>query len=154
MGPMNDQPTRPSPADVTEPARSELGTIVVLNRDLFFGVRIGNLLRSLGYAVDFAPSTAAFVDLVRTTRPPPVLAILDLNGAVEWEPVRALAADPAVPTPLLAFGPHTDVAGRRVAKAAGVGRLVSNGEFHRDMAGLVRRYALPAPALDGEQLGE
>ena len=42
--------------------------------------------------------------------------------------------------PTLAFGPHVDVEGRRAAKAAGVTRIVSNGQFHSDMAGLIERY--------------
>jgi hypothetical protein len=43
-------------------------------------------------------------------------------------------------TPTLAFGPHVDIENRRAAKAAGVGRIVSNGQFHSDTAGLIERY--------------
>jgi hypothetical protein len=53
-----------------------------------------------------------------------------------------------VATPLLGFGPHVDVDGRRAAKAAGLTRIVSNGEFHRDLVALVARYAHP-PAGEG-----
>lgn len=118
-------------------------TIVVLNRDLMFGVRIADVARGLGHAVLFARDAAGFADLLRTTEPAPVLGIVDMNAGVEWGIVRALVDDPAVATPLLAFGPHLDVANRRAAKAAGVDRLVTNGEFHRDMVDLVRRYARP-----------
>ncbi len=127
-----------------DPEATTIGTIAVLNRDLMFGVRIGNGLRSLGYAVRFASDTAGFVDLVRATVPPPILGIVDMNAGVDWDLVRALVDDPGVTIPILAFGPHLDVANRRAAKAAGVDRLVTNGEFHRDMVGLVRRYALPS----------
>ncbi len=131
-------------AEQPTPVAAALGTIGVLNRDLMFGVRIGNGLRSLGYAVRFASDTAGFVDLVRATVPPPILGIVDMNAGVDWDLVRALVDDPGVTIPILAFGPHLDVANRRAAKAAGVDRLVTNGEFHRDMVGLVRRYALPS----------
>ena len=124
-------------------ALTTLGMIAVLNRDLMFGVRIGNTLRSLGYDVRFARDTETFAGLLRTTRPAPVLGVVDMNAPVDWTLVRALVDDPETVTPLLAFGPHTDAEGRRAAKAAGVHRLVSNGEFHRDMVGLVRRYARP-----------
>lgn len=127
-------------------ARPTLGTVTVLNRDLMFGVRIGNQLRSLGYAVQFARDTDGFVDLLRTTLPAPVLGVIDMNNAIDWSQIQSLVADPAVATPLLAFGPHTDVAGRRTAKAAGVDRLVSNGDFHRDMVALVQRYAHSTPS--------
>ncbi|MDF3015147.1 MAG: hypothetical protein K0R44_372, partial [Thermomicrobiales bacterium] len=42
--------------------------------------------------------------------------------------------------PTLAFGPHVDIEGRRAAKAAGVTRIVSNGQFHTDTVGLIERY--------------
>lgn len=118
------------------------GQIVVLNRDLFFGVRLGNAMREAGYRVEFAKETAAFVERVRAQEPAAVLGIVDLNAGVDWEQIATLTADPAVATPILVFGPHMDVTGFRSAKAAGVRRIVSNGEFHRDMVGLVARYAL------------
>ena len=49
----------------------------------------------------------------------------------------------AVDVPILAFGPHKDVEGFRSAKAAGVTRVVANGEFSRSLPDLVRRYATP-----------
>ncbi len=122
-----------------------LGTIAVLNRDLMFGVRIGKGLRSHGYVVRFATDTAGFADLLRLPVPAPILGIVDMSAGVDWDLVRGLVDDPGVVTPILAFGPHLDVANRRAAKAAGVDRLVTNGEFHRDMVGLVRRYARPTP---------
>lgn len=116
------------------------GLVVIQNRDLLFGMRIRNALRSLGYAPRFTPDTDAFVRAVRESDPAPALAVIDMNGPVDWGLIEALVADPAVVTPLLAFGPHVDVASRRAAKAAGVTRIVSNGDFHRDTVGLIRRY--------------
>ncbi len=124
-------------------ASGSSGTVVVLNIDLMFGVRIGNGLRGLGYDVTFAKDARRFAEVVRETRPAPVLGLIDMNAGIAWETIAELANDLAVATPLLAFGPHVDVAGRRAAKAAGVDRIVSNGEFHRSMVELVRRYALP-----------
>jgi hypothetical protein len=124
-------------------ARQE-GEIVVLNRDLFFGVRIGNLLRSAGYSVFFAQTTPAFIDQIRESRSAPVLGLIDMSAGVDWEAIHALTADPTITTPTLVFGPHKDVEGFRAAKNAGVTRVVSNGDFHRDALALVRRYARPA----------
>ncbi len=127
--------------DDSDAVEREPGTIVVLNRDLMFGMRVRNAARSLGFEAVFAAETAGFAEAVRARRP--LLGVIDMNGAVDWAVVRALRDDDAVRTPLLAFGPHVDVAGRRAAKGAGVDRLVSNGEFHRDTVGLLRRYAAP-----------
>ena len=132
--------TRPTQTASPEPA-ADLGAIVVLNRDLLFGSRMTSHLRPLGYAVVFARDAETFADLVRSLRPGPVLGIIDMNSAIAWPAIRGLVDDPAVATPLLGFGPHVDVAGRRAAKAAGLARIVSNGEFHRDLVALVRRYA-------------
>jgi hypothetical protein len=131
----------PSPA---EPG--ERGLVVVLNHDLFFGIRIVDTLRALGYAVALVPTTPAFVERLRTSDPPAVLGIVDLGAGPDWEALRQLLASEPDATPILAFGPHKDVAAMRAAKAAGVTRLVSNGEFHRDLVGLVERYARPRAA--------
>ena len=58
--------------------------IVVLNRDLFFGVRIGNALRDAGYAVTFRPATTAFAAAVRAAEPPAVLGLIDLGADPDW----------------------------------------------------------------------
>lgn len=123
----------------------ELGEIVVLNRDLFFGVKIGNTLRGLGYDVAFVKETAAFVERVAVSANPPVLGLIDMNAGVDWEAIKRLS-DGDSSVPVLVFGSHLDVEGRRAAKAAGVRRVLSNGDFHRDMVALVQRYATPRTA--------
>jgi hypothetical protein len=117
-----------------------------------FGVRIANQLRSLGYAVAVVPTTSAFADRLRSA-PAPVLGIVDMSAGPDWATVAALTADPTS-APILAFGPHTDVAARRAAKTAGVSRLISNGDFHRDMVALVRRYARPVPEPETDRPAE
>ncbi len=116
----------------------------MLNRDLFFGVRIGNALRRLGYRVTFAADTAAFAARVRDAVPRTVLGIVDMGTGVDWATVKELTGETGPASPILVFGSHLDVAGRRAAKAAGVARVVSNGDFHRDLVALVQRYAQPA----------
>jgi hypothetical protein len=120
----------------------DLGEIVVLNRDLFFGVKIGNVLRGLGYRVSFVQSTEAFVERLRSTETAPVLGVVDMGAGVDWAAVAAAIGGDGEAIPVLVFGSHLDVEGRRAAKAAGVRRVVSNGDFHRDMVALVRRYAV------------
>lgn len=124
-------------------AARDLGEIVVLNRDLFFGVKIGNTLRALGYQVSFVRDTAAFMDRLTGSGTPPVLGLIDMNTGVDWDAVASITGGDGPGVPVLAFGSHLDVDGRRAAKAAGVTRVLSNGDFHRDMVALVRRYARP-----------
>lgn len=130
----------PVPAD-RAPDAATAGTVVVLNRDLLFGMRIRNAARSLGYDALVLPDTVAFVEALRTSTPTAVLAVVDMNGSVNWDQIRRVVDDPEVIVPILAFGPHVDVEGRRAAKGSGINRIVSNGEFHRSMVDLLRRYA-------------
>ncbi len=114
----------------------EPGTIVVLNRDLFFGVKIGNAVQSLGFQVEFTKDAAAFAArFARDCR----LGVIDIAAVDDWAPIAQSIAEPVAPT--LAFGPHMDVDGLRAAKRAGVTRVVANSDFHRQTAELIARYA-------------
>lgn len=112
---------------------------VVLNRDLMFGSRIRSALASIGMAVVVKGDTSAFIAAARELGDRAVIAIIDMNGAVDWTAVQEALAVGGLP-PVLGFGSHTDVETRRAAKAAGVNRIVSNGQFHADMSGFVERY--------------
>jgi hypothetical protein len=134
----------PSPSD-SAPDNDDViaAKLLVLNRDLFFGVKIGNQLKSIGYDVVFAKESDGFAERVRDL-PKPILGLIDMNAGVDWDVVLSLMGGDEPGVPVLAFGSHLDVEGRRAAKAAGVTRVLSNGDFHRDMVTLVRRYALSA----------
>jgi methylmalonyl-CoA mutase cobalamin-binding subunit len=114
---------------------------VVLNRDLLFGSRIRSALAGLGLESRFVSTAEQFVAALSEESDLVAIGIIDMNGAVSWEVIREarLLADAGL-APTLAFGPHVDVENRRAAKAAGVTRIVSNGQFHSDTAGLIERY--------------
>lgn len=116
--------------------------LIALNRDVFFGVRLRNLAKELGYDLTLAPTAAAVNSALATHHATTALVIIDMNvlhDPIDWENLSdTLAAYPSVPS--LGFGPHTDVDNRRDAKRAGLTRIVSNGEFHRDAAALIQRY--------------
>ena len=109
--------------------------IVILNRDLFFGVRLKQLGTDLGYTVVITSDAASFLDAMK--RDEPALGIIDINAKPDW----ALLAASTHSVPIIAFGSHLDVDGLRAAKAAGVTRVISNGQFHREAAQLIERYA-------------
>lgn len=124
---------------VNETAR----TVIVLNRDLMFGSRIANAVRSLGLTPRFVKTGDALLEAVESEGSRAALVILDMNTAIDWQMVADLTSDPATP-PVLGFGPHVDIDGRRAAQAAGVKRIVSNGDFHRDTVSLIARYLVPS----------
>lgn len=118
--------------------------VVVLNRDLMFGSKIASAVRMNGLEPRFVKDVDAFAANVRAAGEALALGVVDMNAAIDWEVIADLAADPEVGAPLIGFGPHVDVQGRRAAKGAGLTRILSNGEFHRDTADLIARYARSA----------
>jgi len=114
---------------------------VVLNRDLLFGSRIRIALAALGLEARFVTTAEQFVSVLREQPGAVAIGIIDMNGVFSWEVIReGLSRPHDNPVPTLAFGPHVDIEGRRAAKAAGVTRIVSNGQFHEDTSGLIDRY--------------
>jgi hypothetical protein len=121
---------------------------IVLNRDLLFGSRIRGALSALGLEARFVRDTEQFVAALDEVRNGAAIGIIDMNGPVNWDIVREELAGSAPAVPTLAFGPHVDVEGRRTAKAAGITRIVSNGQFHADMPALIDRYRRRAATTD------
>ncbi len=115
------------------------GQVVVLSRDVFFGMRIRTSLRQLGYEVAIAQDIPSFTDHQSGGAMPATLGLIEFNNAVDWS---AMGDVMATGVPMIAFGPHTDVEGFRAAKAAGAARVVANGEFSRSLPALAKRYAL------------
>ncbi len=114
------------------------GLVAVLSTDLFFGMRIRTALRQLGFRVAIVKDAVAFVTALTVDEGAASLGIVDFNYPVDWEVIGAATGGE---TPILAFGPHKDVEGFRAAKAAGVSRVVSNGDFTRSLPDLALRYA-------------
>jgi hypothetical protein len=113
--------------------------VLVLNKDLFFGVTIANTLRALGFAPR-AVRSAATLESNLGTAGDAALVIVDIAAVDDWDALqRVLAAAPEVPA--IAFGSHTNVEGLRSAKRIGMTRVFSNGEFHRTMGDTISRYA-------------
>ncbi|HEV2065463.1 MAG TPA: hypothetical protein VGR08_01420 [Thermomicrobiales bacterium] len=139
--------------DETEDASNQWrgsGRVVVLSPDLFFGMRIRTSLRQLGYVVAIAKDAESFHALLSDVSDRAVLALVDFNTPMDWTELdRAMSAG----IPVVAFGPHTDVEGFRAAKAAGVARVVSNGEFSRSLPALAKRHSLQEASDRSEPTG-
>jgi methylmalonyl-CoA mutase cobalamin-binding subunit len=126
---------------MTEATGTRPTLALVLNRDLLFGSRMRSALNSLGLEARFVSTAEQFVGALHQEPGSVAIGIIDMNGAVSWKVIReGLSGANGGDVPTLAFGPHVDVEGRRAAKAAGVTRIVSYGQFHADMAGLIERY--------------
>ncbi len=127
----------PSPTESERPGSA----VLVLNKDLFFGVTIANTLRALGYSPIVARSTTALASAF-SSYPVPALVIIDIAAVDDWAALKT-TVDAVPEIPSIAFGSHTNVEGLRAAKGAGLTRVFSNGEFHRTMGATITRYARP-----------
>ena len=129
------------------------GVILVLVPDVFFAVTVRNTIRRIGYDPHILKTTDDLV--VSAGEHEAVLAIVDLAAVSadgEWGDIGDLVGDGL---PVLVFGSHKDVDGLRAARSAGVTRVVSNGQFHREMPELIERYSLAAScALISEPLDD
>lgn len=121
-------------ADTPVPNQGD-GQIVTLSRDVFFGMRVRTILRQLGMDLVLTKDEAATVEAAAGGGT--ILALVDFNQPVDWVTLEPLIASEV---PVVAFGSHTDVDGFRAARAAGVNRVVSNGEFSRNLPGLIEKY--------------
>lgn len=111
------------------------GTIVALSRDLFFGMRMRTIIRQLDYDIQLVNDEASLMARIEATSP--TLVFVDFNKPVDWDTLAPLIASE---TPVVGFCSHTNVEGFRAAKAAGVDRTVSNGQFSRMMPELIEKY--------------
>ncbi|MGH2550937.1 MAG: hypothetical protein ACRDHN_16215 [Thermomicrobiales bacterium] len=123
---------------MTESTNEVTPRIVLLNRDMFFGIRIRQVGVAIGYVVEITPKTDLFIE--RIAADDVALGVIDIAAIPDWEVLAGAIASGGL-APILAFGPHKDVDGLRGAKQAGVTRVVSNGDFHKDPAAMLKRYA-------------
>lgn len=114
-------------------------SILALEKDLFFAVKIRDTLRHHEMEVTTVRSLADFEQrLFSDGDKRPALAIINIaTKGVDWE--AAICAARASGLPVLAFGSHMDLEARAKALRAGAQKVVANSKFVSDMPGLVRR---------------
>ena len=123
-------------------------TILALEKDLFFAVKIHDTLRHHEMEVTTVRTLADFEQkLASDGDKRPVLAIINIaTKGVDWE--AAICAARARSLPVLAFGSHMDLEARAKALQAGAQKVVANSKFVSDMPGLVRHLLEGSDALD------
>ena len=116
-----------------------LTTILALEKDLFFAVKMRDTLRHHGMEVKTARALPIFEQgLSAEGAEKPALVIVNIaTTGVDWE--AAIRQARAAGYPVLAFGSHMDLEARAKALAAGAQRVVANSKFSSDMPGLVKR---------------
>lgn len=107
--------------------------VCALSHDVFFGMRIRTVLHNLGYELRLCKNEAELLEAAEGA----TTALVDFNKPVDWELLKPILSGPV---PVIGFSSHTNVEGFRAAKAAGVTRVVSNGDFSRNLPALLNQY--------------
>jgi CheY-like chemotaxis protein len=115
--------------------------IVVMIRDLFFSVKVKNELTVAGYEPLLVKREPELLSTVESSNP--ALVLIDLGARPDWTVLAPLLESDSGP-PVVAFGPHKDLEARKTAQAAGVTRVVTNQQLHRNLQEYVERYARTA----------
>lgn len=112
--------------------------VLVLVDDLLFASRIEGTLGATGYVIRIAPVTVEAARIAREWEPDGIVVSFGVPFR-DWEgAIRAIRSEASfAETPLLAFGPHVDTAGRAMAAAAGATRVVTNGAFFNRMPDVI-----------------
>ena len=124
-------------------------TILVLEKDLFFAVKIRDTLRHYEMEVVVVRNLTDFEQrLIFDADNQPALVIVNTaTKSVDWE--AAIRAARANGLPVLAFGSHMDLEARAKALQAGAQKVVANSKFVSNMPDLVK-HLLEMPDTPGD----
>lgn len=116
--------------------------VVAFVPELLTSVRIESGVQRLGGFLEVAETPDSFVQALQSG---PQLAIFDLS--IEWIDLNELVrVCMSAGVPLLAFGPHTDMARLGKARQAGVDFVYPRSKFMGDVAGTIREVIAGARA--------
>lgn len=123
-------------------------TLLVYSRDLFFSVRIQDVIERLGGRMHHVQNAT---DLATGLGEVPVLAIVELDPGGEGDWVHAVnyARRWTRGIPVVAFGSHVDTAAREAARQAGCQHVWAKSRFMEELPALVERYVSPSVDLQG-----
>ena len=124
--------------------------VVILEPDLFFSIRLEDVVRAAGGEPVTIEAADRFVAAVESSFP--VLALLDLKSPGDWE--TAIGQCKMKPhtrqTPIYAFGSHVDTATLQKARKAGADHAWARSRMMEELVAVVDRHLHPPPKqLDG-----
>ncbi|MFQ5858486.1 MAG: hypothetical protein ACE5LU_23045 [Anaerolineae bacterium] len=119
---------------------SENQTILLLIDDLFFSVKVEEVAKRQGYAVNTVSDAAAFLRALSEERP--AMAVLSL-AAHGIDAATVIHEASCIGVPVLAFGPHVDKEAHQVARDAGARMSITNSQLMRELPALIQELAGP-----------
>lgn len=119
--------------------------VVILEPDLFFSIRLEDVVRAAGGDPVTIEAAGLFVGAIESTFP--VLALLDLKTPGDWETaIRQCKMKPHTrQTPIFAFGSHVDTATLQKARKAGADHAWARSRMMEELVAVVNRHLHPPP---------
>lgn len=115
-----------------------MSTLLAVTNDLMATAPIEHAARQLGASCRSA--TAAQLDDLQLPKPPQ-LVVLDLTVSSDVaSTVQAIRSVVGFEAPIVAFGPHVHEAILQAADDAGCARVLTRGQFHRDMVSVLGEF--------------
>jgi DNA-binding NtrC family response regulator len=112
-------------------------SILALEKDLFFSVKIRDTLRHHDMDATIVRTLPTFEQHLTGEQAPALVIVNTASRGIDWEAAIHAAHEKGIP--VLAFGSHMDLEARTKALQAGARKVVANSKFASDMAGLVTR---------------
>ncbi len=109
---------------------------LLLDTDLFFSVKVTDTLKHAGYRTHTMRRMDEFIRAL-SAQPITVALVNTAARGVDWR--AAIAAASAAHVPIIAFGPHIDIATQEEARRAGATSVIPNSKLASDLPGVVAR---------------
>lgn len=118
------------------------GSVLLLDSDLFFIVRVTETLARAGYGVHKIRNEAGFDAALRAMGEPgaerPAAALVNL-AARGVDSLGSIGRAREAGVPVIAYGPHVDTAGQAAAREAGATSVIANAKLAGDLPGVLAR---------------
>jgi DNA-binding NtrC family response regulator len=109
---------------------------LLLDPDLFFAVKVGAMLKRIGFETTTVRRTADWAQRVAEGRYSVALVNTAASGA-GWR--EAITDARAAGLPVIAYGSHVDVETQAEARAAGATRVIANSKLATDLPAIVEQ---------------
>lgn len=109
---------------------------LLLDPDLFFAVKVGAMLKRIGFETTTVRRAAEWAQRVGEVRYSLALVNTAAAGA-GWR--EAIAAARAAGLPVIAYGSHVDVETQAEARVAGATRVIANSKLATDLPAIVEQ---------------
>ncbi|HEU4783529.1 MAG TPA: hypothetical protein VFS83_09340 [Ktedonobacterales bacterium] len=133
-------------------SETSLKSVILLDTDLFFVVKVRTTLQHAGYDVRTARSLVDFTRRLATDSPALALVNTAIAG-VDWRAAIGAAREARIP--VIAFGSHVDLETQQAARDAGATRVIANSKLAADLPGIVARtLQASSPTTDSASSAE